>query len=207
MKLIRVGDKIISWDKVSAALSEILHRRSAGATQQEVAAAFGIERTFVSYLEGIGAIRKGRRLALIGFPISNKNEVRSVAEDRGVEFIYLLSEKERREFVNQKSGVELFNEILEMLAHLKEYDAVVVLASDKRVAMIEKILELDVVSIPIGSSPLTANQRVDIAELRHLLDALTAEKEEGKSERDRQRQSWIFKKRSRRRSRVARAKV
>lgn len=207
MKLIRVGDKLISWDKVSAALSEILHRRSNGATQQEVATAFGIERTFVSYLEGIGAIRKGRRIALIGFPINNKGEVRRLAEESGVEFVYLLSEKERRDFVAEKSGAELFNEILEMLARLKEFDIVVVLASDKRIAMIEKILDREVVSLPIGNSPLTRDQSVDIDELRQLLQILIGEKEGDKPEGDRQRQPWIFKKRPRRRRRIARAKV
>jgi len=207
VRLIRVGDKIISWEKVSTALAEMLNRRSKGATQQEVAKAFGIERAFVSYLEGIGSIRKGHRLAIIGFPISNKAEIYKLAEEFGVEFVYLLSENERQDFVTQKSGADLFNELLDILVQLKEYDLIVVLASDKRARVIEKILDQEVVSLPIGVSPLTKDQPVDIGILRNLLEMLVKDKEEGLDEEGRQREPWIFKKRPRRRSRVARPKV
>lgn len=207
MRLIRVGDKIISWEKVSAALSEILNRRSKGATQQEVAKVFGIERAFVSYLEGIGSIRKGHRLAIIGFPVSNKKQIYELAEEFGVELVYLLSESERQDFVSQKSGAELFNELLDILAKLKEYDLIVVLASDKRAEIIEKILDQEVVSLPIGASPLTKDQPVDMSILRNLLKMLVKDKEEGLDEEGRQREPWIFKKRPRRRSRVTRSKV
>ncbi len=206
MKLIRVGDKVISWDKVSSAMSEILYRRSKGATQKEVAADLGIERTFISYLEGIGSIKKGKRVALIGFPIANKDEVELLAEDCGVEFVQLLSEDERNDFISDKSSSDIFNDLLDMLVHLRDFDTVIVIASDKRTATIEKILNQDVVSISLGSSPVIEDKEVDLEYLEDVLRALAEDDGLDIGEGSSKHKPWLFKKRSQRRGRTARSK-
>jgi len=206
LKLIRVGDKVISWDKVSSAMSEILHRRSNGATQKEVALDLGIERTFISYLESIGSIKKGKRVALIGFPIANKEEVESLAEDCGVEFVRILSEDERNDFIMDKSSSDIFNDLLDMLVRLREYDTVIVIASDKRTATVEKILNQDVVSIPLGSSPVTEDKEVDLKDLEDVLRALAEDDGLEISEGSSKHKPWLFKKRSQHRGRASRSK-
>ncbi|HZD59750.1 MAG TPA: transcriptional regulator [Anaerolineae bacterium] len=193
MRLHRIGDKIIDRDRLVNIISEILHRRTIGATQQEVAVALGLERAFVSHLEGLGEVRRGNRIAVIGFPIANKEELESIAQTFAVDYVYLLSEKERREYVHRRSGAEMFNELLEMLASLKDYDVVIFLASDKRVAHLEKILDREVIGIPLGSSPIRRDRKVKPGILYDVLESIT----EGKDlsiEADSKRKFRIFKK-------------
>ncbi|MBE0446545.1 MAG: transcriptional regulator [Actinobacteria bacterium] len=177
MRLLRIGDKIIDRDRLVNIISEILHRRTIGATQQEVAVAMGLERAFVSHLEGLGEVRRGNRIAVIGFPIANKEELESIAQTFAVDFIYLLSEKERKEHVRRRSGAEMFNELLELLASLKDYDAVVFLASDKRIATLEKILDKEVIGIPLGNSPIKRDRKVKPGILYDVLESVTEGKE------------------------------
>ncbi|MCL4499757.1 MAG: helix-turn-helix transcriptional regulator [Chloroflexi bacterium] len=197
MGLHRIGDKIISNDRLASLIEEILKRRSAGATQEEVASKFGIQRSFVSNLEGLGEVRRGRRIAVVGFPISNKEEVDALANEFAVDYVYLMNEDERVEFALKKSGAEIFNEVLSMLANLKGFDVVIVMASDWRISTLQKILDREVYGIPIGRSPITESKRVDPAVLREVLASVA----EGKiGERGRQRKFRIFKKESRGRS-------
>ncbi|MCK4777826.1 MAG: hypothetical protein KAS39_05555 [Actinomycetia bacterium] len=52
MEIVRVGKKVISKDKIVNLISKILKLRSNGSTQLEVAKDLGIERSFISHLEG-----------------------------------------------------------------------------------------------------------------------------------------------------------
>ena len=67
MELVRIGDKVVSVPKIERAVREIIELRSKGISQQEVAEKFNTDRTFVSRLESIGEIRKGKRIAVVGF--------------------------------------------------------------------------------------------------------------------------------------------
>lgn len=205
MEFIRVGDKVIGYEQLTNLIAEILNRRAEGATQQEVARELGVERSFVSHLERLGEVRRGNRVALVGFPIANCDEVRTVAEECGVEFVYVLSESERRAFVN-KDGSFLFNEILEILARLRDFDTVVLLASDWRIKVIGKILGREVMGVPIGKSPIKKDQRVDPDNLRKLLSRVVT-REEGKGAKGRKRKPWIFKTGSRGTRKLARRGV
>jgi len=195
MRLLRIGDKIVDRDRLVNMISEILQRRAIGATQQEVAVAMGLERAFVSHLEGLGEVRRGNRIAIIGFPISNKEELEDVAHKFAVDFIYLLSEKERKEYVGRRNGIEIFNELLELLASLKDYDVVVFLASDKRIAMLEKILDKEVIGIPLGNSPIRRDRKVKPGVLSDVLTSITGGKEISVEENSK-RKFRIFKKKS-----------
>lgn len=195
MRLLRIGDKVINYDRLVNLVGEILDKRAVGATQQEVAESLGLERSFVSHLEGLGEVRRGHRIAIAGFPVGNKKEVEEVAHECGVDFVYLLSEDERKRFARLKTGAQIFNEVLEVLGSLKAYDTVVVLASDRRIRMFERILDREIVGIPIGRSPIRKDREVDPVRLREVLGHLTNDGE--RRERGRKRKFRIFKKGSR----------
>lgn len=207
MEFIRVGDKVIGREKLAGLISEILRRRSEGATQQEVARDFNVERSFVSHLERLGEVRRGNRVALVGFPIANCDEVRAVAEECGVEFIYVLSETQRRAFVSNKDGSSLFNEVLEILARLRDFDTVVLLASDWRIKIIGKILGREVMGVPLGKSPIKQDKHVNAGDLRRLLQRVVGQEEGGKDAKGRERKPWIFKKGSRGTRKLARGGI
>ncbi len=206
-KFFRVGKKIISKEKVNSIIDEILQRRSSGATQKEVAKIFHVERSFVSHLEGLGEIRKGPRIALIGFPIKNTNELEKVSKECGVELVFLLSQKEREEFAKKESGSDLFNRTLMLLAELKDYDAVIFLGSDWRISIVEKILEKEIYGISLGASPIKKDVYIEPEELKSLIKKISPEKKKGRVfEKGSKRKSWVFKKEPRGRSRASRRK-
>lgn len=207
MKLIRVGDKIINLQKVSSLVDKIIRLRSNGSTQADVASLLGVERSFISHLEGLGEVRKGKRMALVGFPIENKEEIEELALEFGLDFVYLLSEKERLSFAERQSRIDLFNELFEMIAKLKEYDVVIFLGSDMRISLVEKILDKEVLGISIGKSPIKEDCYVSPIQLRKIFEDLRIRDDRklrgASSERSHKRKPWIFKKKSRGRSRIS----
>lgn len=204
MELVRIGEKIINRERLLALIDKILLLRSNGATQQDVANTLNIERPFISNLESLGEVRVGKKVALVGFPIGNKEEIEEIAKNCGIDFIYILNQKERMGFVKQRSKLEMFNEILELLAQLREYDLVIFMGSDKRSSMIEKVLSTRVYAIPIGPSPLKEDQYIDPDNLKETLSYLVVKDKGGKeSEGHRGHKSWIFKKRPRSKRKTA----
>jgi len=176
--IVRVGDKLISKEKLSRVVHRVLLLRSEGLSQQEVADRLQIERTFISRLEGIGEVRKGRRIAVVGFPIENRDQIQQVCDEIGVEFTLLMTEKERWAYIEERSGIDLFNAVMLLLARVRQHDVVVLLGSDQRVRLIEALLDNEVVAVEIGQSPITENKRVDPEEFAALLRAIRDESEE-----------------------------
>ena len=172
MDISRLGDKVISKTKINNMVERILELRSSGMSQTEVAGRLGIDRTLVCRLENMGEIRKGRRLAVLGFPIRNKDEVREILSAEGVDYIFLLSEKERWDFLVHKSGLELFNTIMDMIAAVHTYDHVVVLGSNKRIKIMEAVLDKEVIGFEIGDSPIREDKYVDPREIVNLIRAI-----------------------------------
>lgn len=168
MRLFRIGDKVISEDKLHDAISAILEEREGGATQEDVARSHQVQRSFVSFLETLGEVRRGERVALVGFPVANVAPVKALAEKYAVDFALVLSQEER-EAVESGDASRVFNSLLETIAVLRDYDTVVLLASDWRIKTMEKILGAEVVGIPLGASPLRHGVEVDLAELESVL--------------------------------------
>lgn len=83
----------------------------------------------------------------------------------------LLSEEERLDFVG-RDGLELFNEVMNILAALRNYDTVVVMGSNKRVQLIEGLLDRDVIPIILGESPLKHDVAVDLNEFEKIIQAV-----------------------------------
>lgn len=171
VKLYRIGDKVLSREKLLDVADGILSDRERGATQEEAAHHAGVQRSFVSFLETIAEVRRGPRIALVGFPVANVAEVTSIAEKYAVDFVLVVSQAQR-ESIESGSSANVFNQLLETMAVLRDFDTLILLASDWRIRTIEQILGLEVVGIPLGTSPLREDVVVDIAELEKVLEAV-----------------------------------
>jgi len=172
LDLIRIGDKLISKEKIQKVIEQALELRCQGMSQQEAAKEIGIDRSFISRLENLGEIRKGKKIALIGFPIKNKAELQEMAQDKGVELIYLLNESERWTFLENNKGLDIFNHIMHLIVKLKDYDVVIFLGSNMRIKLTETILGREVVGIQIGESPIAEDKLVDVEVVAETIDQL-----------------------------------
>lgn len=173
MDFYRIQDKIISWQKIEKTIRKALLMRSRGMSQQEVAERIGIDRTFLSRIEGLGELRKGQSIACVGFPIKNKEEIAELLKKEGVDYIFLMTEQERQDFIQKKSGRELLNEIMELITRFRTFDVVICIGSDERIKLIEAILTgQQVISLEIGTSPITEDKWVNPAEIEKILRML-----------------------------------
>ena len=154
MEPIRIGDKLINRNKIHKQIDAMLDLRMQGFSQQEVAKAYATDRAFVSRVESLGEIRKGGRVALVAFPISNKEEILTLAAQEGIEFSVVFNDKERWAFLRDKNGVQLFNEVMTIIAKLRESDIVIVAASNLRINLAEAIIDKHVIGITMGESPI-----------------------------------------------------
>lgn len=170
--LLRIGAKIINLYKLHQMLDNILHMRSRGYSQMETAEYFGLDRTVISKLETLGEIRKGGKVAIIGFPIKNCDEIAAMARQTGIDYCLVLSEQGRQDFIRQRSGLELFNDFVSILSRLRTYETVIVIGSDKRVALFGTLLDKEIIAMKIGESPLVADEYVDPAKVRTIMEQL-----------------------------------
>ncbi len=170
--LLRIGEKIINRQKINQIIDEMFNLRSQGFSQQEVANRVGIDRTVISKLETLGEVRKGGKVALVGFPIENCEELRLMARQEGIDYSLLLSEQERWDFVQKKSGIGLFNTIMEIIATLRNYDIVIILGSNLRIKLMETLLDKEVIGIQIGESPIEENKYVDPERIKSIVQQL-----------------------------------
>jgi len=172
VQLIRIGDKVINKDRIFQVVGRILELRASGLSQQEVAEQLDIDRTMVSRLETIGEIRKGKKIALAGFPIKNKDELTAIAEAEGLDFVLLMTESERLAFARSQNGADLINMLMKLIARARECDAVIFIGSDHRVGMVEALVGPHTIGIEIGSSPLHEDKYVDPDAIRDLIRSL-----------------------------------
>lgn len=167
--LLRIGEKIINQQKIHQTIDEILEMRKQGMSQQEVANHIGIDRTFVSRLETVGEIRKGGRVAIVGFPIKNCDELKDVARQEGADYCLLLTDQERWDFVQSKTGIELFNNIMEIISILRKYDVVIMIGSNMRIKLMQALLDKEVIGVQIGESPISEDKYVNSGEIREII--------------------------------------
>jgi DNA-binding transcriptional regulator LsrR (DeoR family) len=175
MQVVRIGDKVVSVGRITRVVEEVLRLRAQGLPQAEVAARLGLDRAWVSRLESLGEIRKGRAIAVIGMPIANRAEVGALCRELGVEFVWLMSDQERRAFAESLSGAQLIDHILTLAADVRQYDAVILMASDERVKLLEVLLQPErVVPIVLGPTPLNHDVVVDLDLLRDVVEGIRA---------------------------------
>ena len=170
----RIGDKLISREKILAGIEKILKLRSQGKSQHEVAEVMSVDRSFISRLENLGEMRKGNQIGAVGFPIKNTEEIRKVLYDRGVGKCLLMSETERNSFVRNQPGSDLVDELATLIREYRMYDTVLVLASDMRTKWVESLLDRQqqIIAVNIGTSPLTEDVYVEPNDIIEILDHL-----------------------------------
>ncbi len=172
MDFIRIGEKLVSRERIIHMIDRILERRIAGASQQEAANELGVDRSFVSRLETLGEIRKGGKICLIGFPVSNKEELESVAKEYGVDYCLLLTDKERWQLANESTGTDLINELMRLMALIRSYDTVIFIGSNMRINLAEALTDRQLISVNIGESPIQGDRYVEPKTLRQILEGL-----------------------------------
>lgn len=172
MQLVRIGDKVINPDRIYRMVNRMLELRAAGHSQQEVAEILEVDRTLISRLESVGEMRKGKKIALVGFPVKNGPELSELANAEGLDFVLLMSEKERREFAESQNGAVVLNEVMALIARARECDAVIFIGSDQRLKMTEALVGQNVIGIEIGRSPMYEDVYVDPDMVRNLIRSL-----------------------------------
>jgi len=182
-ELFRIGDKLVSREKILTALDVILRERAGGATQREAAHSTGVPRTFVSNLETLGELGAGAQVAIIAFPIDNGEALRALAQRYKVALTLAFSQEEREHAGSERSA-ELFNRTLDTIAALQDFDTVIALASDRRIETIRRIIDAELIGICLGASPLTVDQHVDLAEVEAILAGLRGDEEETQASGD-----------------------
>jgi hypothetical protein len=178
LRFIRIGNKTIDKEAIYETIDHILDLRCSGESQQEVADRIKVDRSFVSRLESIGEVRRGGSVAFVAFPVKNKDEILKVLENYGVEFHMVMSEEERLNFVQRRSGIELTNSIMELIALARRYDTIVVFTSDKRGKLIETLVDGRVIKRNIGKSPLTTDVYIQPEDIIEVLDTVFVTREE-----------------------------
>ena len=169
MEFLRVGDKLLSRAKLQRNLDRILDLRCLGLSQQEVARQLDVDRTFISRLEALAEVRKGGSIALIAFPVANAAQVRELASSEGVELVLAMTDQERWQWVEEKSGTELFNALMALIAQVRTFDTVILAGSDYRLGLMQGLLDKTVIPIDMGSSPLTRDVSLDLDKLADLI--------------------------------------
>lgn len=175
MDFVRIGDKVINRSKIDRTIDKILELRCRGFSQQDVANQLSVDRTFVSRLEGIGEVRKGGSIAVIGFPVGNKQEIERVAREEGVDFTLLLTDAERWDFVRGRDGLGVVNDLLKIIQEVRRFDTVVLMGSDMRLDIMRGVLDKEVIAVSLGQSPITGDVRVDPDQFRSMLRSLKGE--------------------------------
>lgn len=150
----RIGEKIISMRRIEEVVQSVLRLRSEGLSQQEVANALHLDRPFISRLESIGEVRKGKKVALIGFPLQNKEEIIQLARKKGVDYVWVMNEKERWDYVRNQTAMDFFNQVIKVITTLKAYDTVILAGSRKWQKIAEALLDNQIIFLEIGSSPI-----------------------------------------------------
>lgn len=169
----RIGDKLVSRERLVRAIDRIMEMRARGRSQQEVAKLFGVDRSFVSRLETLGEVRRGSRVAVVGFPVANRAEVEAAARQAGADWVLLMSNEERWRYARERSGDRLFNELMEVLSQLSQFDRVIFLGSDMRIRLVEAILGSDrVIGVSLGPSPIADDVQVDPGRIAALVSGV-----------------------------------
>ncbi len=170
--LLRVGDKLLNRQKIDRSIDRILELRAKGLSQQQVATQLGVDRTFISRLETLGEVRKGRSMALVGFPLANKQELAEVALSEGLEFVFLMTNDERWDYVKDQSGVDLISHVMDLISQVRRHDCVILIGSDERNRAAQALIDGEVLRIDLGPSPLTSDMTVDPEHLRRVIREL-----------------------------------
>ncbi len=153
-RFFRIGNKLVSLEKVFHVVKKALELREQGYSQQEISGRLSIDRSFISRLEAVGEIRKGNRIAVIGFPLANSKDILKVCSAYGLEYYLILNNKERWEMVQDKQALDFFNSMLELLTRLRQFDLLVMITSQKWHHLAEALLDIQIIHLDLGPTPI-----------------------------------------------------
>lgn len=173
-RVFRIGEKLVSLDKAVRYIEKALELREKGLSQQETSKRLALDRSFISRLESIGEVRKGNRVAVIGFPLANADEIAKICRSYGLDFYLLMNNQERWEMVRDKQALEFFNRMLELVARLREFDTLIMITSEKWYHLAEALLNIQIIYINLGPTPIEEDcifdpKRLEVA-LEHVLN-------------------------------------
>ena len=168
-RLYRIGEKLVSLDKAVRLVGQTLELREQGYSQQETAKRLHLDRSFVSRLETVGEIRKGSRLAAIGFPLANADAITELCRQYGLDFHLILNNSERWAMVQDQQALDFFNRILELVARLRQFDVLIMITSEKWYQLAEALLDIEIIHLELGPSPIAEDRHFDLKRLEDTL--------------------------------------
>ena len=180
--IMRIGEKLVSVDRARHLLERVLNLRAQGLSQQEVARRLSLDRSFISRLEAISEVRKGKRVAVIGFPVENKDELTGICQELGLDFFLLMTNRERWELVEGKQALDFLNEVLELITRLREYEILVMATSERWYRLAEALLDCQILYVNLGPTPVSEDMQVDPERFRNLIEQLLKDRGRGEKE-------------------------
>jgi len=181
-RIFRVGEKMISLDKAARIVEKVLEMREKGVSQQETAKRLHLDRSFVSRLEAIGEIRKGNRVAVIGFPLDNTDQLSEICRNYGLDFYLLLNNRERWELVRDQQALDFFNRMFDLVASLREFDTLIMISSERWYQLAEALLDIQIIYINLGPTPIREDRFLDPKQLKKTLDLVTVKQRKESNE-------------------------
>lgn len=169
--MIHIGEKVIDRARIDRVIDELLRLRAEGLSQHDVASRLNVDRSFVSRVETLGEVRRGGKVALVGFPVANSEEIIEVAREEGCDFIMVMTDSERRQFLRNRRGMDLLNQIFSIVGELRSYDTVIVMGSDYWIELAQSMLGRELVPMSLGQTSIGENRHIDPAELRATIRA------------------------------------
>ncbi len=85
-----------------------------------------------------------------------------------------MTNNERWKWVDTASGVTLLNEVMMLIASVKDFETIIFIGSDMRIRLMEAVLGRDVIPISVGGSPVTEDKFIDLERLRSIIRELRA---------------------------------
>lgn len=161
MEFVRIGDKLINLQKIDKTVRQILQLRSSGMSQQEVAVKLQLDRSFISRLESLGNVRRGGKMGIMAFPVSNTGELLALADRYGIEKKLILSNQERWQFIQDKSGIDFLHALIKIIEEMRQCDTVLVFCSSKWNQLAAALLDNEVYTMEIGKSPINKDIYLD----------------------------------------------
>jgi len=175
-RIFRVGEKMISLDKATRLVEKVLDLREKGVSQQETARRLHLDRSFVSRLEATGEIRKGNRVAVIGFPLENTEQLSDICQSYGLDFYLLLNNRDRWEMVRDQQALDFFNRMFDLIARLREFDTLIMISSERWHQLAEALLDIQIIYINLGPTPIREDRFLEPQQLKKTLDMVIEKK-------------------------------
>ncbi len=177
-----IGDKVISLERANALVDRIFDLRSTGSTQAEVAKMLGIERSFISHLEGIGEVRKSKEIAFIGSGVVDSERVDGVARDLGFEHVFINAD-----------GMTRIEDALGVLTILKDIDFIIFLGPATEHRLLETVLDKKIIGIAPAKEEVLEEVLAEFAgkRTRRAYRSVRRGEKKGDAKRSGQRKHWL----------------